>query len=69
MPVNPELLEILVCPDTKQPVSLAPDELLARINAEIKSGNLRNRAGEAVSKPITEALLREDGKVLYVVDD
>ena len=69
MPVNPELLEILVCPETKQPVSLAPDDLLARINGEIESGSLRNRGGDVVSNTITEGLLREDGKVLYVVDD
>ena len=69
MPVSSELLEILVCPETKQPVQIAPEDVLARVNTEIEAGRLRNRGGEPVSKPITEALLREDGKVLYVVDD
>jgi uncharacterized protein YbaR (Trm112 family) len=69
MPVSSELLEILVCPETKQPVQIASEDLLARVNTEIEAGRLRNRGGEPVSKPITEALLREDGKVLYVVDD
>ncbi len=69
MPVNSELLEILVCPETKQPVKLAADDLLARLNEQIESGSLRNRGGEPVSKPIAEGLVREDGKVLYVVDD
>ena len=69
MPVSSELLEILVCPETKQPVQIASEDLLARLNTEIEAGRLRNRGGEPVSKPITEALLREDGKVLYVVDD
>jgi uncharacterized protein YbaR (Trm112 family) len=69
MPVHPDLLDILVCPESRQPVRLAPDDLLARLNREIASGSLRNRGGKAVEKPITEALLREDGKILYVVDD
>jgi uncharacterized protein YbaR (Trm112 family) len=69
MPVSPELLEILVCPETKQPVAPAPEETIARLNAEIEAGRLRNRGGEPVEKRIEEALVREDGKVLYVVDD
>jgi uncharacterized protein YbaR (Trm112 family) len=69
MPVNPELLEILVCPETKQPLTEADAETLARVNAEIEAGRLRNRGGDSVSKPIAEGLVREDGKVLYPVDD
>jgi uncharacterized protein YbaR (Trm112 family) len=69
MPVDPELLEILVCPESKQPVKPADDALLARLNADIDAGTLRNRGGEAVAKHISEALVREDGKVAYPVDD
>ena len=38
MPVSTELLEILVCPETKQPVRLAGDDVLAKLNAEIEAG-------------------------------
>ncbi len=69
MPVSQELLEILVCPETKQPVAPASDELIARLNAQIEDGSLRNRGGGAVEQTISEGLLREDGKILYVVDD
>ena len=69
MPVSQELLEILVCPETKQRVSPAAAEIVSQINARIDSGDLRNRGGEAVGKQIAEGLLREDGKILYVVDD
>jgi len=69
MPVSQELLEILVCPETKQPVAPAPAEVLAKLNASIEAGELRNRGGDAVTKPIEEGLLREDGRILYVVDD
>ena len=69
MPVSPDLLEILVCPESRQPVALAPEDLLARLNAQIGSGTLRNRGGAAVENAIDEALLREDGKILYIVDE
>ena len=69
MPVNQELLDILVCPETKQPVALAPAELLTKLNAEVEAGRLRNRGGEPVTQTIKEGLLREDGRILYVVDD
>jgi uncharacterized protein YbaR (Trm112 family) len=69
MSVNAELLEILVCPETRQPVALADAAVLARLNAEIDAGRLRNRGGDRVSKRIDEGLLRQDGKVLYIVDD
>ena len=67
--VNQELLDILVCPDTKQPVALAPAETLAALNAKIRDGKLKNRGGNQVEQELTEGLLREDGKVLYPVDD
>jgi len=69
MPVNAELLEILVCPETKQPVAPADDATLSRLNAEIDAGRLRNRGGDAVKNRIAEALVRKDGRVLYIVDD
>ena len=69
MPVNAELLEILVCPETRQPVALADAGVLARLNAEIDAGRLRNRGGDKVAKRIDEGLLRQDGRVLYIVDD
>lgn len=69
MPISPELLEILVCPETKQPIALAGDDVLARINSEIDAGRLRNRGGEQVGQRIREGLVREDGKVLYPIDD
>ena len=69
MPVASELLEILVCPETKQGVSHASGELLAQINQKFESGQLRNRGGDAVAVPVQEGLVREDGRILYVVED
>ena len=52
MPVSQELLDILVCPETKQPVATASDDVLATVNGQIDSGSLRNRGGETVTKRI-----------------
>ena len=69
MPVSPELLEILVCPETKQPIAIASKEIVAKLNEEIDAKRLRNRGGEPVTARITEGLVREDGRILYLVDD
>ena len=69
MPVSPELLEILVCPETLQPVAAAGPEVLERLNEAIRGGSLRNRGGEKVEAELAEALIREDGRVAYPVDD
>ena len=65
--VDPELLEILVCPETKQTLSVAGTETLARINAAIDSGKLENRGGNRVRERVEEGLVRKDGMVLYPV--
>ena len=63
------LLEILVCPETKQPIKLAEAGLLDRLNRRIEDGAVRNRAGAPVTAPLEAALLREDGEILYPVRD
>lgn len=67
--VDQSLLDILVCPETKQPLRVAEPALLERVNASIRQGSLRNRSGHVVSAPVTEGLVREDGSVLYPVRD
>ncbi len=67
--IDQALLDILVCPETKQPVRPADAELLARLASAIEAGGVRNRGGELVSEPVEEGLVREDGLVLYPVRD
>ena len=66
---DPALLEILVCPETKQRLRLADDDLLAGVNRAIGEGRVTNRGGDAVGEPIEAALVREDGRILYPVRD
>jgi uncharacterized protein YbaR (Trm112 family) len=65
--ISPDLLAILVCPETHQRLSLAPPELLARLTALQAEGKLVNRAGQNVTEPLQGALVREDGRVAYPV--
>ena len=69
MSVSQELLEILVCPETQQPVELAPDDVLRKLASSIAAGGVRTRGGNLLTEAPKEGLLREDGKVLYPVDD
>ena len=69
MPIDEQLLDILCCPETRQPVARAEASVLQPLNAEIEAGRLRNRGGDKVEDQIEEGLLREDGRVLYIVDD
>ena len=69
MAVSQGLLAILVCPETKQTVALAPTELVDTLNAHIQNGSLKNRAGEVVSAAMDAALVREDQHYCYPIRD
>lgn len=67
--MNPELLKIVVCPETKQKLSFADADLLDRVNGAIGAGSLTNQGGSRVKGRIEEGLIREDGMLLYPVKD
>jgi uncharacterized protein YbaR (Trm112 family) len=65
--VDKELLDILCCPETKQNLTLVEGTVIAKINHQIKSGALKNRAGETLKESISGGLLREDRKYIYPI--
>ena len=67
--LDQELLEILVCPETKQPIRLADPGVLQKLNVAIAEGSISNKGGESVSERIEEGLIREDDSCLYPVRD
>ena len=67
--VDPELVEILVCPDTKLNVDLAPAETVEKINLAIKENIVLNVDGQSVKEPLQDGLLRDDDKIIYPVRD
>jgi uncharacterized protein YbaR (Trm112 family) len=60
-----ELLDILCCPETHQKLQLAPLPILEKLNQQIASGRLHNRAGRALDEKVPAGLVRADGKYLY----
>ena len=69
MPISQELLDILACPESKQPLTLASTELIESLNTRIRQGTLTNRAGKPVSEAIDGGLVREDQQYLYPIRD
>lgn len=65
--MDKRLLGILCCPVTHKGLSLARGDLLRRVNAAIGDGRLANREGERVAETLREALVTDDGKLLYPV--
>ena len=69
MSIPKDLLEILVCPVTQQPLEILTAEMLSALNARIASGRIQNAGGAKVETPITEALITTDAKTIYRIDD
>ena len=67
--LDKELLDILACPETKEPVHLADQSVIEAVNARIEQGEVRNRGGKRVEKKIDAGLVRADGAYLYPVED
>jgi len=67
--MDQELLELLVCPKTKQKLVLLPDNLLKEINAKITKKEIKNIGNELITKQADEALLEPNSKVVYFIID
>jgi uncharacterized protein YbaR (Trm112 family) len=69
MALDKYLLDLLVCPDTKEKLALADAAQLGRLNRAIEEGTVKNKAGQPVRAVLTAALFRVDGRVAYPVQD
>jgi uncharacterized protein len=65
--IDPDLLKILCCPETHQPLAPAAAPVIENLNQQITAGSLKNRAGKPVSEKLDAGLVRSDGKFLYPV--
>jgi uncharacterized protein YbaR (Trm112 family) len=62
---NPDLLQILCCPETHQKLKLATFPLLEKLNQQILGGRMQNRSGQSILDAIDGGLVRADGQYLY----
>ena len=66
--INEELLNIIVCPETKQDLILADTEIIEKINSLIDRGELLNRARQKVAEKIDGGLIqKQDRQYLYPI--
>ena len=65
--IDPELLEILCCPETHQGIALADASLVEELNHQIAAGKLQNRGGQPFVEKIDGGLVRADGKYVYPI--
>jgi uncharacterized protein len=67
MTIDKDLLAILCCPETKQPVQLADASLVIKLNEAVAQGRLKNKGNKLVAEKLDEGLIRVDRKILYPV--
>jgi uncharacterized protein len=67
--IDKELLEILACPQTHQPLSEASAAQLESLNKAIKAGTVKNVGGDVVSETLDGGLIRQDGTIVYPIRD
>jgi uncharacterized protein YbaR (Trm112 family) len=54
---------------THKELSLAKSAKLREVNAAIEAGQISNRDGRVLETQLAEALITDDGKVLYPIAD
>jgi uncharacterized protein YbaR (Trm112 family) len=67
--MDKRMLSFLRCPVTHKGLAQARSEILQKLNAAIDSGNVSCRDGRQVSEHLEDALITDDGKVLYPIAD
>ena len=67
--VDPDLLAILRCPESLQPVRLADDSVVRRLQEQARQGTLKNIQGGIIGPDFEALIIREDGKRAYLVRD
>ena len=67
--IDKDLLQILACPETHQPLEEAGADLLKRINDKIAAGKASNTGGARVEEALQAGLVRQDRKIVYPIRD
>lgn len=64
-----KLLDILVCPASRQPLSVLGKPGLEALNRAIGAGGVTRSDDTPQSDPLREALVTRDRKTVYRIDD
>lgn len=69
MALDPRFLSILCCPVSKRALKPLSRARLGFLNDAVRAGAVQNVAGVAVTATIADALISDDDKVIYRIDD
>ena len=64
-----KLLDILACPASRQPLTLLDKAGLSTLNRAIAEASVRRIDDSPQSEPLSEALITQDRKTVYRIDD
>ncbi len=64
-----KLLDLLVCPTSRQSLALLDSRGLQALNQAISAGNVVRGDGTPQTEPVREALVTRDRKLVYRIDD
>lgn len=67
--MDKKLLSILCCPVTRRQLLVARSDALKTLNTAIAGGAVSNRDGVVLEEALSEALVTDDGKLFYPVND
>ena len=67
--MDKRMLSFLRCPVTHKGLAQARNETLQTVNSAIDSGGVNCRDGRQLSEHLADALITDDGKILYPVAD
>lgn len=69
LPMDRKLLDILVCPATRQPLALLEPAGLEALNHAIRAGAVKRSDGSPQAEVLREALVTRDRRTVYRIDD
>jgi uncharacterized protein YbaR (Trm112 family) len=64
-----KLLDLLVCPATRQPLALLDKPGLEALNRAIAAGSVKRADDTTQTEAVREALITRDRRTLYRIDD
>ena len=67
--MDPNLLNIICCPVTREKLSIATSKQLEFINAEIANSMLKKLDGSIAEKPQSKALINATKTLLYPIEE
>ncbi len=69
MAIDEQLREIICCPKTRQNLQELPASEVEKINQQVSQKTVKYINGTTVDSPLQKALITEDGRLIYRVDD